>query len=65
MRPATAGEARALLLMAPGWVKTGLGGPNAVLEISESIPPLVDTIDAQHAVPGLQFLDRHGEPVAW
>ncbi|MQA32120.1 SDR family NAD(P)-dependent oxidoreductase [Modestobacter roseus] len=60
-----AGEQRALLLMAPGWVKTGLGGPNAVLEISDSIPPLVDTIDAQHGAPGLQYLDRHGESVAW
>jgi NAD(P)-dependent dehydrogenase (short-subunit alcohol dehydrogenase family) len=60
-----AGEQRALLLMAPGWVKTGLGGPDAMLEIAESIPPLVDTIDAQHGVPGLQYLDRHGKTVAW
>lgn len=58
-------EQRALLLMAPGWVKTGLGGPNAVLQIGDSIPPLVDTIDAQHGVPGLQYLDRHGKAVAW
>ena len=60
-----AGEQRALLLMAPGWVKTSLGGPNAKLEISDSIPPLVDTIDAQHGVPGLQYLDRHGRTVPW
>lgn len=60
-----AGDQRALLLMAPGWVKTGLGGPNAILEISDSIPPLVDTVDAQHGVPGLQYLDRHGRAVAW
>ncbi|WP_313546518.1 SDR family NAD(P)-dependent oxidoreductase [Leifsonia aquatica] len=58
-------DGRALLLMAPGWVKTGLGGPNAILEISESILPLVDTIDAQRGVPGLQYLDRHGKAVAW
>ena len=51
--------------MAPGWVKTTLGGSNAMLEISDSIPPLVDTLDAQHGTPGLQFLDRTGEPVAW
>ncbi|MFC6713025.1 SDR family NAD(P)-dependent oxidoreductase [Branchiibius cervicis] len=60
-----AGERRPLLLMAPGWVKTTLGGSNAMLEISDSIPPLVDTLDAQHGTPGLQFLDRTGEPVAW
>jgi hypothetical protein len=60
-----AGEQRALLLMAPGWVKTTLGGPNAKLEISDSVPPLIDTIDAQHGVPGLQYLDRHGKTVPW
>ncbi|WP_153504960.1 SDR family oxidoreductase [Cumulibacter manganitolerans] len=59
------GKQRALLLLAPGWVKTGLGGPNAMLEISDSIPPLIDTIDAQRGTPGLQYLDRHGKTVAW
>ena len=58
-------ERRSLLLLAPGWVKTGLGGENAMLEIDESIPPLVDTIDAQHGSPGLRFLDRHGNDVPW
>jgi hypothetical protein len=51
--------------MAPGWVRTDLGGPGAALGIEESIPPLVDTVDAQHGTRGLQFLDRHGEAVAW
>lgn len=58
-------DERSLLLMAPGWVRTTLGGPNAMLEISESIPPLVAVVEAQRGVPGLQYLDRHGEPVAW
>lgn len=59
------GGRRSILLLAPGWVKTGLGGSNAMLEIGDSIPPLVDTLDAQRGTPGLQFLDRHGETVAW
>lgn len=58
-------DGRALLLMAPRWVRTGLGGPCAALGIKESIPPLVDKVDAQHGVPGLRLLDRHGEAVAW
>ena len=58
-------DQRALLLMAPGWVKTSLGGPNAMLEIRDSIPPLIDTIDAQRGVPGFRYLDRHGKTVAW
>lgn len=56
---------RALLLMAPGWVRTGLGGSAAPLGVSESIPPLVDTVDAQRGRPGLQYLDRDGTAIAW
>lgn len=60
-----ADDRRALLLMAPGWVRTSLGGPDALLEVSDSVPPLVDTVDAQHGTAGLQYLDRHGRTVAW
>jgi NAD(P)-dependent dehydrogenase (short-subunit alcohol dehydrogenase family) len=56
---------RTLLLMAPGWVKTELGGPGARLTIDESIPNLVGTIDAQRGRTGLQYLDYLGETVAW
>jgi NAD(P)-dependent dehydrogenase (short-subunit alcohol dehydrogenase family) len=58
-------DPRTLLLMAPGWVKTRLGGPNARLTINESIPNLVKVIDAQHGRGGLQYLDYRGETVAW
>jgi hypothetical protein len=56
---------RTLLLMAPGWVKTELGGPGARLTISESIPSLVATIDAQRGRAGLHYLDYLGKTVAW
>jgi NAD(P)-dependent dehydrogenase (short-subunit alcohol dehydrogenase family) len=56
---------RTLLLMAPGWVKTELGGPEARLTIEESIPNLVATVDAQRGQPGLQFLDYRGQTVPW
>jgi NAD(P)-dependent dehydrogenase (short-subunit alcohol dehydrogenase family) len=60
-----AGDARSLLLMAPGWVRTDMGGPGAGLSIDESIPALVDTMEAQRGTPGLQYLDRFGKPVPW
>jgi NAD(P)-dependent dehydrogenase (short-subunit alcohol dehydrogenase family) len=56
---------RTLLLLAPGWVKTELGGPDARLTISESIPNLVTTIDAQRGRAGLQYLDYLGQTIAW
>jgi NAD(P)-dependent dehydrogenase (short-subunit alcohol dehydrogenase family) len=39
-----ANEHRAMLLMAPGWVKTDLGGPDASYTIEESAPKLVDIL---------------------
>ncbi len=35
-----------LVLMAPGWVRTELGGPDARLSIDDSIPNVVKTLDA-------------------
>jgi len=58
-------DPRTLLLMAPGWVKTRLGGPNARLTIDESIPALVSVIDAQRGRGGLQYLDYQGHTVPW
>jgi len=56
---------RTLLLMAPGWVRTDMGGPQARLSIEESIPNLVDTMEAQTGKAGLQYLDYLGRQVPW
>jgi NAD(P)-dependent dehydrogenase (short-subunit alcohol dehydrogenase family) len=57
-----AGDPRTLLLMAPGWVRTDLGGPAAPLTIGQSIPGVADTIEAhcqrRTAIPGLPGPDR-------
>jgi NAD(P)-dependent dehydrogenase (short-subunit alcohol dehydrogenase family) len=58
-------DTRTLLLMAPGWVKTDMGGPGARLSIDESIPNLVSTIEAYEGRSGLHYLDYLGRVVPW
>lgn len=59
------GDARALVLMAPGWIRTALGGPTAPFGVEESVPLVVDVLLAQQGKPGLAFLDRDGNTVPW
>ncbi|WP_431208555.1 SDR family oxidoreductase [Burkholderia cepacia] len=56
---------RAMALMAPGWVRTELGGPDARLTIEESVPSLVDVLVAKRTRPGLEYLDYLGRTVPW
>lgn len=58
-------DTRALLLVAPGWVRTDMGGAAAALDVSESIPFVVDTVGRNAGKPGLRFIDRHGRILPW
>jgi len=60
-----AGSSRAMVLMAPGWVRTALGGPEARLSIEESVPNLVNVLLAKRGKPGLEYLDYLGRTVPW
>jgi hypothetical protein len=51
--------------MAPGWVKTELGGPDARLSIDDSIPNVVKTLDALRDNPGPHFVNYLGQTVPW
>lgn len=58
-------DARTLLLMAPGWVQTDMGGPEARLTIDESIPNLLNTMETYAGRTGLHYLDYLGRIVPW
>lgn len=58
-------EQRALVLMAPGWIRTAMGGPDAPFSVEETIPNVVNVLLSQRGKRGLQFLDREGHTVPW
>ncbi|MEU8513857.1 SDR family oxidoreductase [Kitasatospora sp. NPDC048722] len=59
------GTGRAVVLMAPGWIRTALGGPDAPFTIEETVPPVVDVLLSRLGTPGLAYLDRFGRTVPW
>jgi NAD(P)-dependent dehydrogenase (short-subunit alcohol dehydrogenase family) len=58
-------DPRALLLVAPGWVRTEMGANEAMLSIEESIPRVVDMVEANRGKPRLRYLDRFNCPLRW
>lgn len=60
-----AGDQRPLVLVAPGWIRTDLGGPDAPFGLEETVPQIVTMLLAQRGKPGLRYLDREGHTVPW
>ncbi|MBY0559412.1 SDR family NAD(P)-dependent oxidoreductase [Hyphomicrobium sp.] len=58
-------DGRSLVIISPGWVRTDMGGPHATLDVSESIPRVVDVITAQSGKRGLSYLNYQGKSVRW
>ncbi len=59
------GDDRALLLVAPGWIRTEMGGAGAPLSIADSIPNVVNAVDESRGTRGLRYIDRHGKSLPW
>ncbi len=59
------GNGRSCVIMAPGWVRTDMGGPEAMLDVETSVKGMADTLAAQAGHPGARYLDYRGETVPW
>ena len=49
----------------PGWVKTGMGGPNAPVSIDESIEGMIKVIDRTDIKDTGRFLNYDGTELPW
>lgn len=57
-------SAHAVLSIAPGWVRTDMGGPSATLDIETSCRNVANAI-AKHTRPGHRFVNYDGSELPW
>jgi len=60
-----AGDPRTFYTVAPGWVRTDMGGTEALLDIGTSIPGVVDALESRRGTPGLVFANYRNEILPW
>ncbi|MGZ8369474.1 MAG: SDR family NAD(P)-dependent oxidoreductase [Caulobacteraceae bacterium] len=54
-----------VLALHPGWVRTPIGGPGAILEVETSVKGLVDIIERARALRTSGFFDYTGAELPW
>lgn len=59
------GKRVTVLAIAPGWVRTDMGGPHATLSVEESVRGLGDVLESRAGTGRHGFVDYRGREVAW
>ena len=54
-----------VLAIAPGWVRTDMGGPQATLSVEQSVRGVVDVLERRAGSGKHGFVDYRGREVAW
>jgi NAD(P)-dependent dehydrogenase (short-subunit alcohol dehydrogenase family) len=54
-----------VLAVAPGWVRTDMGGRSATLSVEESVRGIVDVLESRAGTGRHGFVDYRGRDVAW
>ncbi len=60
-----AGGNRTVLAVAPGWVRTDMGGSNALLDVATSVRGIADAIAAREGQGGCRYINYQNEIVPW
>jgi NAD(P)-dependent dehydrogenase (short-subunit alcohol dehydrogenase family) len=58
-------DRRTYLAVDPGWVQTSMGGASAPLTIEQSIPSMVDVLQAHGGRGGVAFVNYEGQNLPW
>ena len=54
-----------VLLVSPGWVRTDMGGPAAMLSVEESCKGVIDVVETKAGTGAHGFYNHTGQTVAW
>src|SRR5579864_8058171 len=54
-----------VLSISPGWVRTDMGGPNAMLSVEQSCRGVIDVMEAKAGTGEHGFYSHDGSAVAW
>ncbi len=54
-----------VLSISPGWVKTDMGGPNAMITVDESAKGVIDVVEAKAGSGQHGFFGHDGHVIAW